>query len=169
MNRKESVGRVINPGPRPGHANVLSRSDFATQAAAQACYDHCWALTGRDIHQLDRDRDGITCETLPVVAITATFSMGTLSYRCTFDPRRRSAPPGARQHSARSPFCNSLPPAAPPPTRPHPHPRPNRPPSPMLRSWLGHARSVGGSASSPLAAIASATLSITESPYRRPP
>ena len=59
MKRKESVGRVINPGPRPCHANVLSRSDFATQAAAQACYDHCWALTGRD-------DDGIACETLPL-------------------------------------------------------------------------------------------------------
>jgi len=52
-------------GPCPCHADLRNCSDFATQALAQACFDHCWALTGRDIHRLDSDGDGIACESLP--------------------------------------------------------------------------------------------------------
>ena len=36
-------------------------SDFLTQAEAQAIYDQC----GNDINGLDRDKDGIVCESLP--------------------------------------------------------------------------------------------------------
>jgi hypothetical protein len=39
--------------------------DFATQAEAQACYDHCFKVTGYDIHRLDADEDGKACESLP--------------------------------------------------------------------------------------------------------
>jgi len=40
-------------------------SSFATQKEAQACYNLCLALTGKDIHRLDRDYDGKACEGLP--------------------------------------------------------------------------------------------------------
>ena len=39
--------------------------DFATQAEAQACFDHCWDRVSYDIHRLDADGDGEACETLP--------------------------------------------------------------------------------------------------------
>jgi hypothetical protein len=37
----------------------------STHAAAQACFDYCMDVTGRDIHRLDGDNDGIACESLP--------------------------------------------------------------------------------------------------------
>lgn len=48
--------------------NLYNCSDFATQCEAQACYEKCLAETGQDIHQLDRDNDGIACESLPLSA-----------------------------------------------------------------------------------------------------
>jgi len=45
--------------------NIYNCPDFATQAAAQACYEYCKALGRGDIHRLDRDKDGVACETLP--------------------------------------------------------------------------------------------------------
>jgi len=60
------------PTPTPAGPSVCDCSgdiynciDFATQAQAQACYDHCWQITGYDIHKLDRDKDGLACEALP--------------------------------------------------------------------------------------------------------
>ncbi len=46
-------------------ADSKNCSDFSSQAAAQACLDYCWALTGRDVHRLDGDGNGIACESLP--------------------------------------------------------------------------------------------------------
>jgi hypothetical protein len=40
-------------------------SDFSTHAQAQACYDYCKSLGRGDIHRLDRDNNGIACESLP--------------------------------------------------------------------------------------------------------
>ena len=40
-------------------------SDFGTQAAAQACYNHCKAPGYGDIHHLDDDKNGIACDGLP--------------------------------------------------------------------------------------------------------
>ena len=40
-------------------------SDFSTHAEAQACYEYCESLGRGDIHCLDRDNDGIACESLP--------------------------------------------------------------------------------------------------------
>ena len=40
-------------------------SDFSTQAKAQQVYDCCWKKVERDVHRLDRDRDGRVCEELP--------------------------------------------------------------------------------------------------------
>lgn len=45
--------------------NILNCSDFSAQAEAQACHDYCYALTGEDVHDLDRDQDGVACESLP--------------------------------------------------------------------------------------------------------
>ncbi len=45
--------------------DLYNCSDFGTRAAAQACYDYCYVLTGRDIHRLDADGDGEACESLP--------------------------------------------------------------------------------------------------------
>ena len=45
--------------------NLYNCSDFKTQRQAQACYDQCRGLKGRDIHKLDRDGDGTVCESLP--------------------------------------------------------------------------------------------------------
>lgn len=46
-------------------ANLYNCSDFSTQRSAQACFDYCWAERGFDVHRLDRDDDGIACESLP--------------------------------------------------------------------------------------------------------
>lgn len=51
--------------PCPCDADTKNCSDFATQPEAQACFDHCMALTGRDVHRLDQNNDGVACESLP--------------------------------------------------------------------------------------------------------
>jgi hypothetical protein len=55
------------PGPCPCDADLRNCGDFGTQAEAQACFDHCWALIRRDVHRLDQDGDGVACESLPGV------------------------------------------------------------------------------------------------------
>ena len=45
--------------------NAYDCVHFLNQAAAQACYDYCLALTGQDIHHLDGGGDGFACESLP--------------------------------------------------------------------------------------------------------
>lgn len=45
--------------------NIYNCSDFSTQVQAQACYDYCVGQGRGDIHRLDRDNDGIACESLP--------------------------------------------------------------------------------------------------------
>lgn len=45
--------------------NAYNCSDFATQGEAQAVYEYCLAQVGYDVHILDRDNDGVACETLP--------------------------------------------------------------------------------------------------------
>jgi len=47
------------------HADLYNCSDFDSQADAQECYEYCLERTGRDIHCLDGDNDGIACEHLP--------------------------------------------------------------------------------------------------------
>lgn len=51
--------------PCPCDGDTLNCPDFTTQPQAQACYEHCLALTGRDIHRLDANNDGVACESLP--------------------------------------------------------------------------------------------------------
>jgi len=39
-------------------------SDFSTQAEAQEVFEYCGGVTN-DVHRLDRDKDGLACESLP--------------------------------------------------------------------------------------------------------
>ncbi len=41
-------------------------SDFSRQVDAQACYNYCYSLVGYDVHRLDRDGDGVACDSLPL-------------------------------------------------------------------------------------------------------
>ena len=45
--------------------NIYNCSDFSTHTQAQACYEYCKALGKGDIHCLDRDNNGLACESLP--------------------------------------------------------------------------------------------------------
>lgn len=45
--------------------NLYNCSDFKTQVQAQACFEKCMKETGKDIHKLDGDRNGLACESLP--------------------------------------------------------------------------------------------------------
>ncbi len=44
--------------------NAYNCSDFATHAEAQATYEYCGGINN-DVHGLDRDKDGLACESLP--------------------------------------------------------------------------------------------------------
>jgi LysM repeat protein len=43
-------------------SNLFDCEDFASPWVAQACFEHCRAVVGRDVHWLDRDGDGLACE-----------------------------------------------------------------------------------------------------------
>lgn len=45
--------------------NAYNCKDFATHAEAQALYECCKRKTGYDVHDMDRDADGVACESLP--------------------------------------------------------------------------------------------------------
>jgi Excalibur calcium-binding domain len=45
--------------------NVYNCSDLATQSEAQEVYDTCNTPENRDRHGLDRDGDGVACQSLP--------------------------------------------------------------------------------------------------------
>ncbi len=45
--------------------NVYNCSNFKTQPEAQEVYDTCTSVENRDRHGLDRDGDGIACQSLP--------------------------------------------------------------------------------------------------------
>ncbi len=45
--------------------NVYNCSDFKTQGEAQEVFDTCNTADNRDRHGLDRDGDGIACQSLP--------------------------------------------------------------------------------------------------------
>ena len=44
--------------------NAYNCDDFSTHAEAQRVYEYCGGVSN-DVHQLDRDKDGSACETLP--------------------------------------------------------------------------------------------------------
>ena len=39
-----------------------SDGSFSSKSQAQSCYDYCKSITGWDVHDLDRDNDGLACE-----------------------------------------------------------------------------------------------------------
>jgi len=50
----------------PCSRNTLNCPNFGTQVEAQACYDYCKQMSGKDIHELDgNDKDGKVCEGRP--------------------------------------------------------------------------------------------------------
>lgn len=55
----------LPPGCDTCDRNAYNCADFPTQAAAQACYDACLALTGVDVHRLDGGGTGVACKSLP--------------------------------------------------------------------------------------------------------
>jgi len=46
------------------NSNIYNCPDFKTHAEAQSVYELCGGVAN-DIHLLDRDKDGLACETLP--------------------------------------------------------------------------------------------------------
>lgn len=44
--------------------NIYNCADFKSHKEAQKCYEHCLKETGKDVHGLDRDKDGLACEEL---------------------------------------------------------------------------------------------------------
>lgn len=57
------------PLPAPAGCSVCSHNaynckHFSSQNQAQSCYQYCLEQVGRDVHDLDRDNDGIACESL---------------------------------------------------------------------------------------------------------
>lgn len=61
---------IPTPTPRPTpapvcdcSANIYDCRDFSDQPAAQACYEFCGGAEN-DVHLLDEDGDGVTCETV---------------------------------------------------------------------------------------------------------
>jgi len=45
-------------------ANIYNCADFSSHSEAQLTYEKCLDETGRDVHDLDRDSDGVACEAL---------------------------------------------------------------------------------------------------------
>lgn len=56
---------VLQSAVCPCDADSLNCSDFITQSQAQACFNYCMEQGQGDIHRLDRDNNGIVCESLP--------------------------------------------------------------------------------------------------------
>lgn len=45
--------------------DLYNCGDFGTHNAAQACFNYCVSIGAGDIHGLDRNNDGMACESLP--------------------------------------------------------------------------------------------------------
>lgn len=72
----EEVSQPTTPEPEPTtnqddnlscdcSGNKYNCGDFQTHNEAQNLYDCCIVKVGYDVHKLDRDNDGIVCESLP--------------------------------------------------------------------------------------------------------
>jgi len=70
QNNNNNQQNNSTPGPTSNTSNYICSynayncTDFTTHAEAQAVYEYCGGVNN-DIHQLDRDKDGQACETLP--------------------------------------------------------------------------------------------------------
>ena len=45
-------------------SNLYNCSDFSSHSQAQGVYESCLQQVGDDVHDLDRDNDGVACESL---------------------------------------------------------------------------------------------------------
>ena len=63
--RKTAKAPVASGSGFDCSGNLYNCKDFKTQRQAQECFDHCMRVVGRDVHKLDRDKDGRVCEGLP--------------------------------------------------------------------------------------------------------
>lgn len=65
QNRNENSGNTqTSTSTYQCSSNRYNCSDFSTQREAQNALEYCMQKVGKDIHDLDRDSDGIACETL---------------------------------------------------------------------------------------------------------
>ncbi|MEK7622000.1 MAG: thermonuclease family protein [Patescibacteria group bacterium] len=64
INTQQTVSPPIPDGKYICSRNAYNCSDFKTQAEAQTVFVACGGINN-DIHQLDRDKDGEVCESLP--------------------------------------------------------------------------------------------------------
>jgi len=64
--QKPKPDRALDSAPSSGccdcSGNLYNCSAFESRADAQACFEHCLSLTGRDIHRLDGNGDDEACE-----------------------------------------------------------------------------------------------------------
>jgi hypothetical protein len=65
------ISPTLSPttGQGPGYQcrrNAYNCRDFRTRAQAQAAYLACGGRSN-DVHRLDEDRDGLACESLPLI------------------------------------------------------------------------------------------------------
>jgi len=76
------------PPPCSCSSDKYNCSDFSNHTEAQACYDYCRSVTGKDIHHLDGDNDGSACESLtssPSPSISPTPPPPPTTCSCTSD------------------------------------------------------------------------------------
>lgn len=62
---KSTPSQASEQGACDCSGNIYNCSDFRTQREAQSCYEYCLKQRGFDVHTLDRDKDGVACESLP--------------------------------------------------------------------------------------------------------
>lgn len=70
----QPTATTIPSGPCLCDSDRYNCSDFSTQAAAQACFNYCVSLGRGDIHKLDRDNNGVACESLPLTSARSVES-----------------------------------------------------------------------------------------------
>ena len=58
----EQNGIIFSSDCPCDQGDALNCPNFGISKDAQACYLRCQELTGRDVHRLDRDKDGSACE-----------------------------------------------------------------------------------------------------------
>lgn len=59
----EDFDETVSPFEPCSCTEDLDCPDFDTHAEAQACFDYCGGVEN-DVHRLDRDKDGLACESL---------------------------------------------------------------------------------------------------------
>jgi hypothetical protein len=63
--RPNPTATTASSGPCNCTGPDLNCSDFGTHNAAQVCFNYCWNQGYGDVFNLDRDGNGLACESLP--------------------------------------------------------------------------------------------------------